>query len=94
MEKNDLKLSIPDKSIIRENHVPTPPTPAGVWNDKGRDHDFFQEKVSLAAQLGGVSASTGCLTTAAEMARQAAEQRHYRSQEIHPKQNLEKKKIE
>ncbi len=92
MEKN-INFSIKDKSIIRENHIPTPPTPGGVWKDKVGDHNFFQKKVSLAAQLGGVSALAGCLTVAAEAARQAAEQQYYRSQEIHPKESLEKKKI-
>ncbi len=92
MEKN-INVSIRNKSTIRDDHIPTPPTPEGVWKDKGRDHDFFQKKVSLAARLGGVSATAGCLTTEAEAARQAAEQRYYRSQEKHPKQILEKKKI-
>jgi len=92
MEKNDIKLPIPDESIIRDNHVPTPPT-GDVWKDKERDHDFFQKNVSLAAQLGGVSASAGCLTESAERARQAAEQRYYSSQKIPLEKIIEKKKI-
>lgn len=93
MEKNDIKLLISGKNIIRDKHIPTPPTPEGVWKDEARDHDFFQRKVSLAAQLGGVHSSAGCMTSDAEIARQAAEQQYYRSQEIHPKKILEKKRI-
>lgn len=66
MEKNDIKLPIKDRNILRDEHISTPPTPEGVWKDKGRDHPFFQEKVSLAAQLGGVSSTAGCPTIAAE----------------------------
>jgi len=43
MEKN-INIPIKDKSIILDIHIPTPPTPEGVWRDKGRDHVFFKRK--------------------------------------------------
>ncbi len=91
MEKNELPIK--DKKIIQDNWVPAPPTSEGLWGDKGRSHDIFQENVSLAAQLGGVHASAGCPTESAEKERQTAEQQYYRSQEKHTKQTLEKNKI-
>jgi hypothetical protein len=32
-----------DKTIIRDNHIPTPPTPDGVWRNKRDDHGYFQK---------------------------------------------------
>ena len=74
------------KEIInQDNYIPTPPTPEGVWKDKSRDHDFFQKNVSLAAQLGGVSASSGCMHISAQRARETAEARYWKSQIKIPK---------
>lgn len=91
MEKSELPIK--DHKIIEENWVPTLPTSKGVWKDKCKDHDVFQMKVSLAAQLGGAHASAGCPTDSAEQARRNAEQQYYRSQEKHPKQILKENKI-
>lgn len=92
MEKTNLPVKTKDTRIIQDAHLPVPPTAEGVWRDKGRDHDYYQKEVSLAAQLGGMSASAGCLTEGAEGARREAEQQHYRAQEIHPEQILKNNK--
>ncbi len=66
----------------KDMHIPQPPTADGMWQDKRRDHDSFQKIVSLAAQIGGISASVGCLTLSAERARQEAEAHYWDSQMI------------
>ena len=91
MENKDIKIPIADERIIEDKYMPTPPTSKGVWRDERKDHVLFQKKVPLAAQLGGVSASSGCLTTDAEAVRQAAEKQYHRSQEIPPKKILKQK---
>lgn len=75
--------------IIIDNYIPSPPDAKGNWRGKSRDHNSFQLKVSLAAQLGGTSA--GCPTPEAETARQKAEDRYFDGQKISPKKILLKK---
>lgn len=87
---NSMCETLISKRIIANNFLPQPPNEAGVWVDQDRSHDYFQLSVSLAAQQGGVSSGSGCMTGAAQNARLNAEERYYSEQRIVSQKIVEK----